>query len=208
MRFRDRYGNRAPWTKSSVRSVVSNVLIYLGYIPCVRGKEITLPEELDPSRSLVEQMVRIYQAKRGQVEPIIQQDLAERVLQARLHFRQQHSQPHHIYILTPILHCAACGDLMYGYIHRGTPLYRHKGNSCKPGFGQHHAEPLERQALDLFSSLTLPPGLVDFIKEKAQARLQQKPENEDVERVLAHLNEKSPASENSTWSRTSAAKTI
>ena len=191
LRFRDRTGRRVPFDKSSVRSIVSNVLVYLGYIPTVRSKDMTLPDNLDTSHSLVDQMIEIYHARKGQIEPIITRSLAERVLATRLQRRELRIvRPRRIFILTPILYCAACGSEMRGQTHRNKPWYKHKTLSCTPGQGQHAAEELEHKVLSLFQGLKLPPGLIDIIRGKVIERLEKRPENEGVKQTLDHLHRK------------------
>jgi site-specific DNA recombinase len=191
LRFRDRKGNRVPFTKDSTRSIVANVLLYAGFIPTTRGKDMALPNDLDDSRSLIDQMAEIYQAIEGKITPLITRDLAERVLSARFKRRRLRIvRNSRLFILTPALHCHACGQEMRGYVHRGKPYYKHKKKSCSHGHGQHNAETLETQALALFRGLALPPGLVDFIREKVRERLKQRPENNEVKQALDALQGK------------------
>ena len=190
-RFRDRSGNRVPFTKYSTRSIVSNVLLYAGFIPTTRSKDMALPVELDDSRPLTDHMIEIYHAIHGKIEPLISRDLAERVLSARLKHRKLRVVRHaHLFILTPALHCAACQAEMRGYVHRAKPFYKHKHKSCSPGHGQHAAEALQKKALALFRGLALPPGLVELIREKLRERLKTKPENEEVRQALERLQGK------------------
>jgi site-specific DNA recombinase len=190
-RFRDRYGRRRPFTRSTIRAVISNVLVYLGLVPAVRSKDMLPQRNGDKSRSLVDQMAELYQAVEGKIEPIITRDLAERVLSTRLARHELRVvSSRRVFILTPALHCHACGGEMRGTVHRGTAFYKHKKRSCRPGHGQHDAEALETQALDLFRGLALPPGLIDLIREKVRERLKKDPENEEVKQALDHLQGK------------------
>ena len=190
-RFRDRKGNCTPFTKYSVRSIVSNVLVYAGFLPTSRSKDIALPDDLDDSHSLLDQMVDIYQAVEGQITPLITRAQAEHILSARFKRRHLRIVRHaRLFILTPALHCHDCGGEMRGYTHRGHAFYKHKKRSCNPGSGQHDAQALDAQALQLFRGLALPPGLADFIREKVKERLKEKPENEEVRQALDALRGK------------------
>jgi hypothetical protein len=115
LRFRDRKGNAVPFTKYSTRSIISNVLVYAGFIPTIRSKDMALPDDLDDSRSLVDQMTEIYQAAEGQIQSLITRDLAEQVLSAR--FKRRHLRivrNSRLFVLTPALYCHACSQEMRG----------------------------------------------------------------------------------------------
>jgi site-specific DNA recombinase len=191
MRFRNRHGQRVPFTEFSVRSIISNVLVYAGYLPTTRSKDISLPDDLDDSCSLLDQMVDIYQATEGKIHPIISREDAERVLSARFKRHELRVVRYaRIFILTPILHCYSCGDELRGCVDRAKPLYKHKTKSCSPGQGQHAAELLEQEALELFRALKLPSGLADLIREKVREQLKERPENEEVKQALDNLQAK------------------
>lgn len=191
LRFRDRYDRRLPFTADRIRAVISNVLVYSGLIPAIRSGDMSLPDDLDTSRSLVDQMAERYQAVEGKIEPIITCDLAERVLATRLSRHELRVvSSTRTFILTPALHCHMCGGEMRGYVHRDKPFYKHKSKTCSPGHGQHNAEELEQKALALFHGLTLPPELTDLIGEKVRERLRQQPENAEVRQALETLQGK------------------
>ena len=187
-RFRDRGKNRVPFTKYSTRSIVSNVLVYTGFIPATRSTDMSMPDGLDDSRPLIDQMAEIYRGIEGKVTPIITRDLAEHVLSAR--FKRRYlgaKRGRYLYILTPVLFCHHCGGEMRGQLHRDKPWYKHLKKSCVPGQGQHSAEELERKALSLFQGLRLPPGLEDLIREKVRERQEKRPENTEVRKTIERL---------------------
>jgi len=172
-------------------SVIANVLTYLGYLVQGHLRDYPLPDNFDESCSLVSQLVEAYDAVPGQITPIITRDLAEQVISARLKQRKlRTSKRGRVFILPPALHCANCGSPMRGVVNRGSAFYRHKGMSCRFGHGSHRAEDLERKALYLFQALSLPPELVEFIKEKVKERTSQHPENAEVQKQIARLEAK------------------
>ncbi len=191
LRFRDHSGDPVPFTFSGVRSVLSNALVYLGLIPSVPSRKMTVPKNVDTSRSLVDQMAEAYDAKEGEIEPIITRELAERVIAMRLERQNLHiTKGRRPYVLTPALYCAACGGPLRGHTRRGRSFYVHHRRTCNPGHGSHDAEELELRVRALFQDVQLPPGLVSFLQEKVNERLANKPGNEEASRAIQHLQAK------------------
>ena len=192
-RFRDRLGRRRPWARPHVRSVLSNILIYLGYVPEGRGKDRRI-EEI-PGLTLVDAMIENSNAIPGQHEAIIAVDLAERCLRIRQgRNRLQAGQEKRVHLLTGIAHCAHCGVPLRGQPSRrqkGSYVYRHHwrhGSSCEVAAGHAvDAASLEEAALGLLEGITLPPELEAGIREQARSRLASTPGYDEAKAALDRL---------------------
>ena len=186
-RFLNRQGERVPFTRYNVRSIISNVLIYLGYIPIGRGKDMmVLP--LDPNSDPVEQVIEMTHAVPGQHEPLISRDLAVRVLRARRkRVDLRVIRDRRCYILTPALHCAECGAPLRGQARPHGPghYYRHYRQSC--GAPPHDAPTVEQGFLDLLDGFTIPPVLADRVRERVRERLELRPENKELQLAIGRL---------------------
>jgi site-specific DNA recombinase len=197
--WRDRQGNSIPFTKHSVRSIVSNVLLYAGWLPVGRGKDMQIT---DKGRTLRD-LVLLTDAVPGLHPPLIDEELADRVLAAR-HCRVAMGPRRgvHVFLLTPLLHCAICGqqlrgkadhrksNLEYAYCHRGGVAGCIEAAGLKPGNvnGSHIAGELERRVLDLLD-LQLPPDLVDDLRQSLVARIWARPDNVAIKEQIDHLEE-------------------
>lgn len=190
-RYRDRYDKTKPFTRDSVRAVVGNILIYAGYVPQGRGKDHQ-HILLDPDHDLVDQLLLQTDAIRGQHDPFIRRELANRVLIAK----RSRIKPRHaarVYLLSGILHCAHCGGPMRGQRARWEPVrfwYRHHGKVCTPYKMVLDAGILESQVIDLLQSLKLPPQLQDTIRARAREQGAFLPEDDETKRAIAHLQSK------------------
>ncbi len=195
-RWRNRQGEPTPFNKYAVRSVVSNVLIYAGWVPQGRGKDMRITDKAHSLRELV----LITDAVVGQHPPIIEEDLVERVLAAR-HKRLDLAvrREEYTYLLTPILHCAVCGKQLRGKAGRRAdtgPRYTHYHGGCTCGnAGVHEAEILEAEMLELLDLHFTDDVLAD-LRQVVMERVQARPENvalqaqiEKVEHQLERLRE-------------------
>jgi site-specific DNA recombinase len=195
-RFRDRIGRQRPWARPHVRSVLSNLLIYLGYIPEGRGKDRRV--EKVPGLTLVDSMIEVVNAIPGRHEPLLSLDLAERCLRVR----QQRSKlkmerKRHQYLLTGIACCAHCDVPLRGQPARrqeGKYVYRHTGQrspACDGGTGfAVDADLLEAKVLDLLAAIALPPTLQAAVRAIAQKRLASTPGYDEHQAVLRRLESK------------------
>ena len=93
-RWRNRQGEPAPFNKYAVRSIVSNVLIYAGWVPQGRGKDMRITDDAHTLRELV----LITDAVAGQHPPIIEEELVDEVLAARHKRLDLGSSPYRVYI--------------------------------------------------------------------------------------------------------------
>jgi len=175
-RWRDRDGNPIPFTRSAVRSLVANVLIYAGWVPQGRSKDIVV----DNVQSLRD-LVVLTEAVPGQHTPIIDEAMADEVLRVRSS-RKQLAVRHedHVYILTPLLYCAECGQRLRGKVRRTNGhVYCHR-TACNAGEGSFDLEDLEAQALELLT-LELPAEIVADLRDQVTARVRVTPENQELQ---------------------------
>ena len=132
-RWRNRQGEATPFSKYAVRSIVSNVLIYAGWVPQGRGKDMRINDEAHTLRELV----LITDAVNGQHPAIVEEELVDQVLAAR-HKRLDLAvrRVDHVYLLTPIAYCAVCGKQLRGKAGRRAntgPRYTHYRGVAAPG---------------------------------------------------------------------------
>jgi hypothetical protein len=155
-RWRNRRGEAVLFDKYDVRSIVSNVLIYAGWVPVGRGKDMRITDRAKTVRELV----RLTDAAPSQHSALVDEELANRVLaarHARLELRVRREA--HVYLLTPVLHCANCGEALRGnrwYRGTGDRRYAHRDNAqaCIADAdlnpfkvdGSHYADLLEERA--------------------------------------------------------------
>jgi site-specific DNA recombinase len=186
-RWRDRKNQPVPFTRHSVRSMVSNVLIYAGWVPVGRGKDMRITDEANT----LDDLVRLTDASQGLHPAVIDEEMANRVLAAR-HKRTFLAvrRADRTYILTPLLYCANCGEMLRGKVGRRAdtgPRYCHYGSSSaclessgldpEAADGSHDAEELERKVLALLNNLRIPEAIVAKLSEAANRRVQTRPEN-------------------------------
>lgn len=188
-RFRDHSGNHKPFDRESVRSIVGNVLIYLGYIPRNRRGE----DQHHSDGDLVDQLIAQTDAVHGQHEAFITRELANQVLAAkRARFKPQRRQAR-VYLLSSMLHCAHCKGPMRGcrarWGDRGYQ-YRHHGKVCRARLVSPSAEALEMQVIDLLQSLELPPQLQEAIRARAREQGALLSEHDEARKAITHLQSK------------------
>lgn len=198
--WRDRQGNPVPFTPHAVRSVVSNVLLYAGWLPLGRGKDMQIT---DKGRSLRD-LVLLTEAVPALHPALIDEELANRVLAAR-HGRVAMGPRRgvHVFLLTPLLHCAVCGqplrgkadhrksNLEYAYCHRGGVAHCIETAGLEPGAasGSHVAETLERRVLDLLD-FQLPSHVLVGLRRLLAKRIRARPENATIKEQIDGLDER------------------
>ena len=188
-RFRDHSGHQKPFDRESVRSIVGNVLIYLGYVPQnPKGKD-----QPPMGGDLVDQLICRTDAVLGQHEAFISRELANRVLAAkRARFKVQRRQAR-VYLLTGLLHCNGCGGPMRGFRKRWGDKgyqYRHYGAVCRPRWMSPDADALEAQVVGLLEALELPPQLQEAIRSRTREQGGLVPEKDEARQAVARLQGK------------------
>jgi len=187
--WRDKQGNPAPFSRHAIRSILSNILIYAGWVPMGRGKDMQIN---DSARTLTD-LVVVTDAVEGQHKPIITDELANRVLAVR-HRRKALAvrRDEHVYLLTPILHCAACGQPLRGKVGRRsgyTYCHRSRGRGCHHAEGTFAAEALEEEVKQGLN-LELPAATIAEIREAVERRMRSVPENFTIQRKIDALQKK------------------
>lgn len=189
-RFRDRKHAPVPFDRWAVRSVVSNVLIYAGYIVRGHGKAMQLPPTLDDAGNVVEQLARHVDAIKGRHAPLIGPDIAQAVIRTRMRmhgarvFRAKRT-----YILVPVLHCANCGQALRGSVVQGVPRYIHTGKVCRRRAGLLDAVELERRAVERLGMLRLPPARIADLRRRIEDRMAAHPETAEIRAQIAALQQ-------------------
>ena len=187
-RFRDHSGHQKSFDREIVRSIVGNVLIYLGYIP--QQKDTDQPAI---GGDLVDQLIYQTDAVPGQHEAFISRELANRVLAAkRARFKAERRKAR-IYLLTGILHCNNCGGPMRGFRKRWGDKdyqYRHYGAVCRQRWMSPDADALEDRVISLLDALELPPQLQEAIRARAKEQGGLLPEQEEAQQAVLRLRGK------------------
>lgn len=196
-RWRDLDGEPVPFDRYAVRSIISNVLIYAGWIPGTRGKD------LDPSKAeTFRELVQATGALPGLHPPLCDEELAEAVLLARRRRRAlAPRRERYVYLLTPILYCAHCGQQLrgkWGSRQTGARYCHYTGaRACLEAAGldpaevsgTHPAGELEEQVLGLLD-IRLPPAVLADLRQVLAARMLARPENEELQARLGRLEGK------------------
>ena len=146
-------------------------------------------------------LVLLTDAVPGLHPPLIAEELADRVLAARrCRVAMGPRRGVHVFLLTPLLHCAICGqqlrgkadnrksNLKYAYCHRVGVARCMEAAGLKPGTVSHIAGELERRVLDLLD-FQLPPDLLDELRQSLVARIGARPENEAIKEQIDSLVE-------------------
>jgi DNA invertase Pin-like site-specific DNA recombinase len=196
-RWRDRKREPVPFTSHSIRSIVSNVLIYAGWVPVGRGKDMQITDEANT----LEDLVRLTHASEGLHPPLIDEALANRVLAAR-HKRVFLAvrRADRTYILTPMLHCANCGEMLRGKVGRRSdtgPRYCHYGSThaCLESSGldpeivdgSHDAHELEERVLAMLNGIRLSGAIVTRLSNAVAERVRTRPGNEVFQEQIEEL---------------------
>ncbi|MFC2037342.1 recombinase family protein [Chloroflexota bacterium] len=188
-RWRDKQGQPAPFSRYAVRSILSNILIYAGWVPVGRGKDMQINDEA----KTIAELAFVTDAVQGQHEPIIKDELANRVLATR-HKRKALGvrRDDYVYLLTPVLHCATCGQPLRGKVGRRsgyTYCHRTRGKGCHHADGTFGAEALEGEVLQGLD-LKLPPMTIAAIRDSVESRMRSRPENSAIQDTIDALKKK------------------
>ena len=94
-----------------------------------------------------------------------------------------------VYVLTPLLHCAKCGDQMRGKKSRGRSFYSHQAKGCGRGNCDAPAELIENKLLEGLQDLEIPEKWIPEIRKAELERLarSEEPEQRQATRILANL---------------------
>lgn len=187
--WRDRQGGSTPFTSDAVRSLLSNVLIYAGWVPMGRGKDLPIND----ATCTLSELVSSTGAVQGQHQPLITADLADRVLAMR-HKRKVTTvrRDSHVYLLTPLLHCADCDQPLRGKVGRRTDYtYCHRSQSrkCALAEGTFDAADLEEQVLSALD-LGLSPATVAEVRRLVRMRTSHRPENRTTQGRIDALEDR------------------
>ena len=165
IRMTNRYDERKPFDQQNIRIFLHSHWLYRGWIvPNGRNGEYTFQhDETDPPLGAV----------RGQFPALVSEKLAVDVTKA-LRVRQTMApQPrqNHVYLLTPILHCANCGETLRGKPTREAYYYAHPKKTCRRGYGNIPCEALEKHIIDLLRGFRVPDDWRAALEQKLQERL-------------------------------------
>jgi DNA invertase Pin-like site-specific DNA recombinase/Skp family chaperone for outer membrane proteins len=166
-RFRGRQGQPRAWDEHNTRSVLMLHRVYAGWVP-LDGPNKDAATHADPATWVP--------ANYPPVLPVALCDAVQATLAERSHTWRlpepkvrERSEPSP-FILTGILHCAACGQRLKGYTARGASAvpgrrhYRHERRGDCPQTW-HDAEALEEGAVAILHALRLPPEVGALLVE-------------------------------------------
>ena len=146
----------------------------------------------DGANSLTD-LVLVTDAVEGRHKPIITSELANRVLATR-HRRKALGvrRDDHVYLLTPVLRCATCGQPLRGKVGRRsgyTYSHRSRGKGCHHADGTFEAEVLEEEVKHGLN-LEMPATTIADIRESVERRTRSKPENSTVQEKIDTLEKR------------------
>lgn len=183
-RMTNRHRERKPFDKKNIRIFIQNHWLYRGWIMTNghNGNHVFEHDEINPPDGAVP----------GQFPPLISEDLAVSVAQA-LKMRQNMApkrRPDHVYLLTPILHCALCGEPLRGKPTRDAYYYAHSKQTCLRGYGNIPEEPLDQQMIDMLRDFRIPDNWRAALQQKLQERIAaiQSPAQRQVTEDVARLH--------------------
>lgn len=182
LRFRDRAGEAVPFTKDSVRSIISALPAYLGYTVAGHNKDLRLPAD---GEGRVQAMLDACDAFRAGHEPLIDYAVAEGVLAMRqaAQRRRENITRARTFPLSTLLVCAECGATFRGAHNHGRPVYRHNGKPCGTRLGSYDAETLERSVIALIARVQLPDEIVDELRKAALLHLREHSDYEAMQQI-------------------------
>lgn len=157
-----------PWSHKHVQILFDNHLFYTGWVTRHRKRGGT-------------------EKYRGKHAPIVSDDLAAQVLAIRKGKECARlltgRPPKRTYLLTPLLHCAVCGQQLRGKHSHGDYGYQHYGKSAC-GWSYVAASHIERQALALFTDWQMPADLDAIIaRELAETARREKLNDGDAKKL-------------------------
>jgi DNA invertase Pin-like site-specific DNA recombinase len=191
LRFRNRQHEAVPFNRSAVRSIISNVLTYPGYIVRGHGKEMMLPSSMDDTGNVVDALAEYVGAIKGLHAPLISHEMATRIILARKAMSQLRGDlERRVYILRPILYCAACGSPMRAIRMGGLARYIHLGKVCVRRATVLDADEVERRALANLGMMKLPAQEREELRRRIEARVQNAPELAEVMAAIRNLEAK------------------
>lgn len=191
LRFRDRAHQPVPFDRYSVRSIISNVLTYAGYIVRGHGKEMQLPRELSEQGDVVAQCAEFVDAVPGSHAPLISRELATRIISVRLKAMHTPSaRPRRVFVLVPVARCAHCGGRLRGVTFEGVARYIHEGKVCVRRKGVWDAPGVEQLVLDELRALKLTAYQRHELRRRIEDKLRAVPENAEVMEKVHQLEQK------------------
>lgn len=166
LRFFNR--NRQPvlFTNEAVRTIVNNTLTYAGYVIDHGGPAKERQFRLEGEGPVVEQCARGMRAIRGQVEPIIDADLAGLSIQRALNKRPSGRRADGwTALLTPLLYHQ--GAKLWAQARADAHCYRHRGTSGL----SFDADALDADVLERLHQVKLPADIRDTIRADLARKL-------------------------------------
>ena len=163
-----------PWTHKHVQIVLEDWQVYTGQVTRHRKRG---GNEVYP----------------GKHQPLITEELAQRCLAVRAQrqdkrlFSRKESAKQ-VYLLTPVLRCAGCGQQLRGRVSHGDRIYAHYQKGC--AWSIVHADKIEQQVLDYFRDWTLPPDIEREIEMVAKRQMAATMITEDSAKQLAKLKQR------------------
>ena len=164
--FRDRNNRQRPFTKQSVRTIVSNVLLYLGYLITAEGwaEKSTKIRLSGEGTYLAQYMSACGAARSPAIEPLITTELASSVIERRItskYFKVSSSK--WLPLLTPIVWSAE--KRLRGESRPRKNLYVARG-----GGAYIDAEIAEQNLINKLSDIQFPQQMRDEIKRQIIAQ--------------------------------------
>jgi len=171
-------GRQVLFCKDSVRSVISNVLVYAGYQAGGHAKDY-------PTAPTLAKLIDLTGAARTGHTPLIDHDMADAVLAVRSSRHEKRVRGSaRVYPLQSVLRCDHCGASLRGAVNHGRPVYRHyPGQACEV-CGMFAADQLEAGVFNLLAGIEFPSELLTDIRRAALERVNQ---GDDATEIMAQM---------------------
>lgn len=198
VRFVDRTGVPGLFNNETIRTIARNVLVYAGYVIAAGGRAKARRVELAPgSGSTIARYAEALGARRGQVEPLVDDQLASQVVGRLLHPASNNGRRpgEWIALLTPRLWCGTdklwAQSMPHGHFYRSR---RRAGPVID-------ADALDAEILQRLCGVSFPPEIRADIRqaiddrETAEAMLRLRADQRKLQRMIDHLTDMRAAEE-------------
>lgn len=165
--FRDRNDQLCPFSKESVRTIVSNVLLYAGYLITAEGwTEKSSKIRLSGEGTYLEQYIAACGAVRSPaIEPIVDTDLANAVVERRIKSKYfKVNDKNLVFLLSPVVWCK--GKRLRGVNRSHKSVYISRG----PGVYIDAAK-AENNLIQMLCKIEFPPPMLNEIRRIVAAQV-------------------------------------
>jgi hypothetical protein len=203
VRFVDRNGVPGPFNNETIRTIARNVLTYAGYVITAGGRAKARRIDVAPGVGpLIERYAEALGARRGQVEPIIDEQLASQVVDRLLHptINNGRKPGDWIALLSPRLWCVS-DDSKPDKLWPQNVAHGHFYRSRRVGGPVIDADVIDAEVLRRLCGVSFPPEIRADIRQAVNdredvfTRVRLLTEQRKFQRMIVHLTDMRAAEE-------------